>query len=56
MLHGVGVWISTGSLLYTYVVGRGHTQFLLAPGLPELNYCLSRRVSVRLYPCLCAMH
>jgi len=30
MLHGAGVWISTGSLLYTYVVGRRHTQFRLA--------------------------
>jgi hypothetical protein len=30
LLHGVGVWISTGSLLYTYVVDRMHTQFRIA--------------------------
>jgi len=27
MLRGVGVCMSTGSLLYTYVVDRRHTQF-----------------------------
>jgi len=61
MLHGAGVWISTVSLLYTYVVDLGiHSSDLrrirLAPGLPELNYCLSRGVSIRLYPCVCALY